>query len=171
MICAEDQVAKSSKVSAPSFKLRHASEVTVGVAEFHPLPSLQYLDAEALSRASKAKIDIGFFKSPCCECHVHAVIERGIVVGLEMTPCSEAIRLPPEEVAFVTAALKRAGKGGRKWKPVPVKEFLARPDLPPGHGVTNCIEFTIFGRTFFCCQTDNGPANCILVDPFIVDRL
>src|SRR5580658_8055106 len=111
MICAEVKVAKSKQDSAPSFKLRYASEVTVRVPEFHPLPSLQYLDAEALSRAAKAKIDIGFFKSPCCERHVHAVIERGIVVGLEIAPCSEPVALPPDAVAFVTAAFKRASKG------------------------------------------------------------
>jgi hypothetical protein len=168
-------VAKSKQDTAPSFKppsfkLRYASQVTVRVPEFHPLPSLRYLDAEALSRAAKAKIDIGFFKSPCCERHVHAVIERGSVVGLEMAPCAEPVALPPEAVAFVTAAVKRAGKGARKFKPVPVKEFLAQPDLPPGRGVTNCIEFTIFGRTFFCCSTDNGPANCILVDPYLLDQ-
>jgi hypothetical protein len=172
MICAEDYlVAKSKQDSAPSFKLRYASEVTVRVPEFHPLPSLQYLDAEALSRASKAKIDIGFFKSPCCERHVQAVIERGMVVGLDIAPCAEPISLPAEAVAFVKTALKRVRRGSPKWKPVPVKEFLARQELPPGRGETNCVTFTIFGREIFCCQTDDGPVSCILVAPFLVDRL
>jgi hypothetical protein len=163
-------MAKSSKSSAPSFKLRYASEVTVRVPEFHPLPSLRYLDVEALSSASKAKIDVGFFKSPCCERHVQAMIERGMVVGLEMAPCSEATRLPPEDVAFVAAALKRSGQGGRQWKPVPVKEFLARPQQGV-QGETNCITFTIFGRDIFCCRTDNGPISCVLVEPITVNRL
>ncbi|MGB7741822.1 MAG: hypothetical protein WBL41_03615, partial [Terracidiphilus sp.] len=81
-------MAKSSQSSARSFKLRYATDVSVRVPEFQLLPSLQYLDAESLSRAAKAKVEVGFFKSPCCDRHVQAVIERGIVVGLDMAPCS-----------------------------------------------------------------------------------
>jgi len=171
MICAEVQVAKSNKNSAPSFKLRYATEVTVRSPEFQLLPSLRYLDAEALSQAAKARIDVGFFKTPCCQRHVQAVIEHGTVVGLDMAPCSEKTALPPEGVAFVAAALKRAGRGrARKWKSVPVKEFLASP-AERVQGETNCIEFTIFGRTIFCCRTDDGPISCVFIDPITVERL
>src|ERR1700744_250153 len=126
MICREvSQLAKSSRSSASTFGLRYASEVTVRVPKFELLPSLQFLDVEALSRVSKAKIDIGFFKSPCCERHVHAVIERGIVVRIEVPPCSKPARLQPDQAGFVTAALKRASRGSGKFTPLPVKEFLA----------------------------------------------
>lgn len=94
-------MAKSNQGSASSFKLRYTSEVTVSAPEFEAAASLQYVDAEALSRASKARIDVGFFKSPCCERHVQAVVERGMVVGLEMAPCSESAAAPAEAVAFV----------------------------------------------------------------------
>ncbi|MGA8780730.1 MAG: hypothetical protein WB567_08300, partial [Terracidiphilus sp.] len=138
---------------------------------FQLLPSLQYLDAESLSRAAKAKVEVGFFKSPCCDRHVQAVIERGIVVGLDMAPCSEKNALPPGEVAFVAAALKRLRRsGGGKWKPVPVKEFLATA-AQRVNGETNCIEFTIFGHTIFCCRTDEGPISCVFIDPITVNRL
>jgi hypothetical protein len=163
MIRAEGEMAKSKQ--GPSFKLRYTSEVTVSAPEFQASPSLQYVDREALSLASKARIDVGFFKSPCCERHVHAVIERGIVVGLDMAPCSESTAPPPEEIAFVTAALKRAGRSStRKWKPIPVRSFLAgTAELVQAE--TNCIEFTIWGHTFFCCRTDNGPISCVHIGP------
>ena len=163
MIRAEGEMAKSNQ--GPSFKLRYTSEVTVSAPEFQPSPSLQYVDAEALSRASKARIDVGFFNSPSCERHVHAVIERGTVVGLDMAPCSESTAPPPEEIAFVTAALKRAGRSStRKWKPVPVRDFLTNP-AERVQAETTCINFTIFGRTYFCCRTDNGPISCVYIEP------
>ena len=164
-------MAKSNQGSASSFKLRYTSEVTVSAPEFEAAASLQYVDAEALSRASKARIDVGFFKSPCCERHVHAVIERGMVVGLEMAPCSESAAAPAEAVAFVEAALKRAGRNtARKWKPIAVKDFLAST-AERVRAETTCIEFTIFGHTYFCCRTDNGPAGCIEVEPIRASRL
>jgi hypothetical protein len=172
MIRAEDkQVPKASRSSASSFKLRYASEVTVRAPEFHLLPSLQFLDVEALSRVAKTKLDIGFFKSPCCERHVHAVIERGIVVSLDVPPCSKPTRLEPDQAAFVTAALKRARRGGSgKFKPAPVKEFLT-VIAQQGPPETNCITFTIFGHDIFCCRTGEGPISCIFVEPISVNRL
>lgn len=164
-------MAKSNQGSAPSFKVRFASDVTVSAPEFQVAPSLQYLDTESLSRASKARIDVGFFKAPCCERHVHAIIERGIVVGLDMAPCSESTAAPPEAVAFVSAALKRAGRSSaRKWKPLPVNDFLASP-AERVRAETTCIQFTIFGHTYFCCRTDNGPTGCIEVEPIRASRL
>jgi hypothetical protein len=170
MICAEVKVAKSKKSSAASFKLRYSADVTISVPEIQLLPSLRYLDVEALSRASKAKIDVGYFNAPCCQRPVSAVIEHGMVVKLNIAPCSEATPLPPEGVAFVSAALKRARSGAGKWKPVPVKEFLANVAQQVG-GETNCIEFTILGHTIFCCRTGEGPISCVFVEPITVNRL
>ena len=162
---------KSNQGSAPSFKLRYTSEVTVRAPEFQVAQSLQYLDIESLSRASKAKVDIGFFKAPCCERRVHAVIERGIVAGLEMEPCSGTAAPPPEALAFVAAALKRAGRSStRKWKPIPVRDFLGRV-AERVRAETTCIEFTIFGHTYFCCRTDNGPISCVGIEPITTKKL
>lgn len=170
MIRAEVYVAKSNQGSAPSFKLRHAFEVTVSAPEFQLLPSLQYLDVTALSRASKAKIDVGFFKAPCCERHVYAVIEQGIVVGLDMAPCSDSTAPPSEAVAFLEAALKRAGRAGaQKWKPIPVGDFLDNA-AERVKSQTTCVQFTIFGITIFCCRTDKGPISCAVIEPIVVKK-
>ena len=170
MIRAEGHVAKSNQGSSPSFKLRHAFEVTVSAPEFQLLPSLQYLDVAALGRASKARIDVGFFKAPCCERHVYAIVERGIVVDLEMSPCSESAAPPSEAVAFVEAALKRAGRAGsQKWKPIPVGDFLANT-AERVRSQTTCIQFTIFGITIFCCRTDGGPISCAVIEPIVVKK-
>jgi hypothetical protein len=164
-------MAKSNRGSAASFKLRYTSELTVRTPEFQVAQSLQYLDIESLSHASKAKVDVGSFKAPCCERRVHAVVERGMVAGLDMAPCSGTTAPPPEAVAFVTAALKRAGRSSaRKWKPIPVRDFLASV-AERVRAETTCIEFTIFGHTYFCCRTDNGPISCVGIEPITTKKL
>ena len=169
MICAEVKVAKSKKSSAATFKLRYSANITIRIPEIQLLPSLRYLDVEALSRASKARIDVGYFQAPCCKRAVSAVIENGKVVRLEVAPCSDPAAVSADAAAFVAAALKRARRGAGKWKPVPVKQFLA--EVPQQVAETNCIEFTIFGHTFFCCRTGNGPISCVYVEPITVNKL
>jgi len=160
-------VAKSKKAAENVFALRHTAEVKVAVPEFQLLSSVKYLDVEALSRVSKVKIDVGFFKSPCCERHLRAVIETGMVTSLEMDSCSDLIPANSDLAAFVKTALKRARRSVTgKWKPMPVKDFLARAGNIK-EIETNCIEFTIFGHTFFCCQTGDGPVSCVHIEPIV----
>jgi hypothetical protein len=164
-------VAKPKKAADHSFTLRYTTQVNVAVPEFHLLPSVKYLNAETLSLASKVKIDVGFFKTPCCDRHLRAVIEGGMVTKLEMEPCSDSTPASPDLVAFVNTALKRARRSPpRKWKPIPVKEFLASPQQINGGAETNCIEFTIFGHTIFCCRTGEGPISCVFIEPITIDR-
>jgi hypothetical protein len=163
-------VAKAKKAAERSLTLKYSTQVKIAIPEFQLLSSVKYLDAEALSLASNAKIDVGFFKTPCCERHLRAVIERGMVTSLELEPCSDLTPASPDLAAFAADALKRARRSApRKWKPIPVKQFLARPQQI-NEQETNCIEFTIFGRNFFCCQTGNGPVSCVRVEPIVVHR-
>ena len=163
-------MAKTRKAAEDSFTLRYTTELNVSIPQFHLLSSVRYLDAEALSHVSKAKIEVGFFKTPCCERQVRAVIEQGMVTRLELEPCSDLTPASPDLVAFATNALKRARRSARgKWKPVPVKEFLAKPQ-EINERETNCIEFTIFGRTIFCCQTGDGPVSCVRIEPIVLHR-
>ena len=59
-------MAKPRIASGHTLTLRYTTQVNVGVPEFQLLSSVKYLDAETLGRASKAKIEVGFFKTPCC---------------------------------------------------------------------------------------------------------
>jgi hypothetical protein len=49
------------------FEFKTTTKVKIRFLDFHLLPSVEYLDAEALSRAAKATIDVGFYKTSCCE--------------------------------------------------------------------------------------------------------
>ncbi len=163
-------MAKPRKAAEPTFTLKYTTQVNVAIPKFQLLSSVKYLDAETLSHASKVKIEVGFFKTPCCERQVRAVIEGGMVTSLELEPCSELTPASADLLAFVSAALKRARRSAsRKWKPIPIRQFLARPEQI-NEIETNCIEFTIFGRTIFCCQTGSGPISCVRIEPIILHR-
>jgi hypothetical protein len=162
-------MAKSAKPAAKSVTFKYTSEVKVTVPEFRIAASVAFLDTEALARVAKATIDVGSYKTACCERHVRAVVNRGMVVGIETDPCSDAKSAGPAIADVAKTAFKRIGGNPGKWKPVRVGEFLAKL-LQEEEPITNCIEFTIFGHTFFCCRTGNGPVSCVDIEPITVNR-
>jgi hypothetical protein len=146
-------MAKAKKSKTSSFSFKHTAHVKVELLPFHPLPSLKYLDAEALGHAAKTKIEVGSFKSDCCDRHVRAVIEGGKVIGLEVDQCPDSKPAPPDLVPVLRAALKKARlKAPGKWKPIPIAAFLAQPQEEPV-GTITCIEICIWGHCLVCCTT------------------
>jgi hypothetical protein len=145
-------VAKGSKSKASSLSFKHPAQVNVELLPFHPLPSLKYLDAEALGRAAKAKIEVGAFQTGCCARHVQAVIEGGKVIGLELDPCPNSKPAPPDLVPVLRAAFKKLRpKPPGKWKPMPVAAFLAQPQQIIS--TITCIQICIWGCCIVCCTT------------------
>jgi hypothetical protein len=145
---------KSRKSTNLSFSFKHTGEVDVTVARCKVLPSVKYLNAQALSRASKVSVEVGSVKGESCVRTVLAVIESGIVTKLEMEPCGEMIRSTPEQEALIKSALKVAGKKARpKWKPVPVAKFLSNAQAYLEDGPF-CIHLCIFSYCVECCEVD-----------------
>jgi hypothetical protein len=145
-------MAKANKSKGPSFSFKHLAQVDAELVPFHPLPSLKYLDASALGRAAKAKIEVGTFQGGCCARHVQAVIEGGKVVGLEVDRCPDSKPAPPDLVPVLRAALKKLRpKPPGKWKPMPVAEFLAQ--LQQIISTITCIQICIWGHCIVCCTT------------------
>jgi hypothetical protein len=146
-------VAKARESKTSSFSFKQPVQVSVELLPFHPLPSLKYLDGEALSRAAKAKIEVGSFQTDCCARHVRAVIEGGKVIGLEVDPCPDSKPAPPDLVPVLRAALKKLRpKAPGKWKPIPVAAFLAQPQ-EISVGTITCIQICVWGHCIVCCTT------------------
>ena len=148
---------KSKKTINKWFTFKHLVEVKARLLDFQLSPSLKYLDADALSRVTKAKIDVGFYKGGCCNRHVLAVIEAGMVTKLEMDPCHESKPATPELSAMIKAALKRAGRSGSaKWRPIPVKEFLSQSEAMVVFTTANgtvCVVICIIDWCVLSCHT------------------
>jgi hypothetical protein len=161
----ETKVAMPKKEKGKSFTLAYTAEVKITLPKLQFMSSLKYLDADALSHVPKIKIDVGFFKTPCCDRHLRAVIKDGMVTGLEMDPCSDLTPASAELSALAKTALKHAKPPGT-WKPVPVREYLSRAE-EINERETNCVEFTFLGHTFFCCQTGRGPVSCVYIEPIV----
>ncbi|HEY1756042.1 MAG TPA: hypothetical protein VGG72_11640 [Bryobacteraceae bacterium] len=153
-------MAKSKKTSTRSFEFKTTTKVKVTFAELHLLPSLEYLDVEALSRAAKATIEVGFYKTSCCERYVRAVIEAGKVVRLDMDECKDMKPPHPELAALVKMALKRAGRRpAGKFKPMPVKAFLGQAKEIADEGEACFSLCGIFG-CYYCCTRDGKTGKC-----------
>ena len=164
-------MAKPKRKSPGPFKFKHAVDVEARYIEPQILPSVRYLDADALSRAPKAIIEVAVYKTACCERYVRAVIEAGKVIRLDVDACTDAkpVKPNPQLNALMKAALKRARVGtATKWKPMPVKEFIAQAqERPVGGGVTECFEFCFIFGCYFCCVTGDR-SDCVPVTP--IDR-
>lgn len=146
-------MARSKKVS--EFTLKFTSDVKVRFPKLEVSPGLKYLDIEALSRAPKAKIDVGVYKVRGCVRHVQAVVEAGMVTGVEVDRCSDMIPAGPELAALLGAILKRSGRGGpSQRKPVPLKQYLATVGK---EDEGNCFDFEFLSFSGFCCFYSVGP--------------
>jgi len=162
-------VAKATKSKTSSVSFKHAARVNVELLPFHPLPSLKYLDAEALGRAAKTKIEVGSFQTDCCTRHVRAVVEAGKVTGLEVDACPDSKPPSPDLVPVLRAALKKLRpKTPGKWKPIPVAAFLAQPELT----ITpiTCVQICIWGHCIVCCTTVDPDNPVFCGDRVIVQR-
>lgn len=147
---------KTKQSTNLSFSFNHTGKVDVTVSLCRVLPSVKFLNGQALGRASRASIQVGSVKGKSCVRTVMAVIESGIVTRLQMEPCGEMLRPTPEQEALIKVALKAAGKKLRpRWKPVPVAKFLANAQAYLIEGPL-CIRMCILSYCVECCFTDFG---------------
>lgn len=146
-------MARSKKVS--EFTLKFTSDVKVRFPKLQVLPSVKYLDVQALSRVPKVKIDVGVYKAHGCLRHVQAVVEAGMVTGIEVDRCSDMEPASPQLTAWLGAILKRAGRNGpRKQKPIPLGDYLATVGK---EDEGTCFDFDFLWFTGFCCVYSDGP--------------
>jgi len=146
-------MAKSSKKPRVLAQFSVPMKVEIRQPEFEPLGSLRSLDVQRLSRGNH-KVEIGFVKGGCCRNLVRAVIRNGLVIGCEVEPCKDSNTAAPPEVARVIAKARSRITAGRKWKPMPVAQFLrssaSTMDLLIIIG-GGCIFICCFGHCIMCC--------------------
>jgi hypothetical protein len=147
-------------MAADSAKFKFEFEVEAKKLPFQLSSTLTYLDLAALAKTPSAKVDLGSFKTNCCDSHVYAVIENGEVVRLDSDPCSESNNLTPELGAVLELALKKMKIDlPGKWNPLPVSKFFA---APLEISTITCIQICVWGHCIVCCTTyiPNAPIWC-----------
>jgi hypothetical protein len=156
-------MARSAKRPPPLTTFRHTVRVEVRRAEFEPLASVAHLDVVKLARATRAEVELGYFKTGCCRPFVRAIIQKGMVTDLVVEPCPDEKRVPPspELVRLVNIARQRVTPRGSKpfGGPVPVADFMADAAAITIKTIV-CVEVCIFASCFVCCTTPGGDVFC-----------
>ena len=149
-------MARSQKRTPRSIVLRQNVAVEVTEAPFHTFDSVRQLDVARLSRAAKARFEVGYFETECCRQAVHAIVKKGMVTELELEPCKSPVRMTPELEKLLKAGAKKlaSGRRGSSPLPVPVSEFLADP-VGLTIQIKGCIKICIFGYCVWCCFTSS----------------
>ena len=148
-----------SRARSRSFVLNPKVKITVEEAPFRTFDTLERLDVKRLERAARARFEVGWFESGCAQRIVHAVVEKGRVVRLELEPCPDAMRMTPELRALVQAARKALRPRGRPAlrRAMPVGRFLSN-----ANGLTievyGCFTICIFSICLSCCFGLDDPA-------------
>jgi hypothetical protein len=147
-------MARSSKRPRPAATFKHTTRIEVRRAEFKPLASVRHLDAARLSRAARAEIELGHFKTDCCGQLVKAIVKKGMVTELVVEPCSdEKAKAPSPELArVVEIARRRVAPPDPVKLPIPVADFLSDAVALTIRTIT-CVQICIWGFCFVCCTT------------------
>lgn len=152
-------MARSSTTRVRTLTLAHRVTVELSPAKFHAYESTRYLDAGRLARSAHARFELGYFDSGCCKRTLRAFVANGRVTRLELEPCNEPARLPPEWKPILQAAYKAIRAELRDVRPMklptPVAQFLAGP-LGPYISGFFCIRICAFGHCLFCCFRIQG---------------
>ena len=135
------------KVSRPRFKLSTA---------------FANVDAEKISSKANIEIEVGAFEGDGCGRSVSAVVKKGKVVRLKVSPCAEVIPIPVDASlkGLVAAARKKIGHG----KPAKFRsmDFATFQQSAGDITVTTitCVQICIWGHCFVCCTTPFGDILC-----------
>lgn len=153
---------KSAKLRN-SAELKHTVPVTVSRPRFKVSSAIAEIDAAKLSRKARVELEVGTFAGDGCGSAVSAVIQKGKVVRLKVTPCAadSPLRVDPALKSLVIAARKKLGLRGTapKFHPMPFAAFQRNVADITVTTIT-CTQFCIFGRCFVCCSLPDGGYYC-----------
>jgi len=135
-----------------SIKIKHEIELDVQPLEFHFFNAARHLNAHHFAAVEHARIEIGHFKSDCCQRMVYAVVKKGVVTDLEMDPCTNGIKVSNELAEVVRSFSRKVDRdsGGARL-PMPLDRFV---EIAPQLVVVvwTCIRICAFGYCVTCCQ-------------------
>lgn len=126
--------------------------VEVFIPEFIPFTTLSALSPQLLAKG-KHRIEIGTIQGGCCRKLVYAVIQKGMVISIEASPCAESKRKPSKETVALFKIARSKVKDLGQWHPIPVTDLadqaISRPDrFGTGAG---CVYFCHGDYCVFCC--------------------
>jgi hypothetical protein len=152
-------MARRKSRTSRSIRLKLELPVQVRQVPFEPFESIRHLDVDRLSRAARARFEVGQFEGGCCRRVVHAVVRKGMVTELEIEPCTKQTPMTPELRKTVKAATKALAKRrpGSKRLPMPVRAFLASPSALT-IDTWGCFMICIFGWCLICCYDTRDPS-------------
>lgn len=158
--------------AAKKIRFQTDLDVIVRPAPFRPAGNLKFLDFDKL-RTRRARLEVGEFEGGCCPTKLYAVVERGMVVRVELEK-TKGTKPPP---AFLKPILAKAvksltGRGTTDFEPMPVEEYvraLQTPEGPSGPRTSICffleLDIPWVGkRTIGCCVTwhRDGRGNIVI---------
>lgn len=155
-------------------KIRSQTDLNVIVrpAPFRPAGNLKFLDFGKL-RGRRARLEVGEFDGTCCPTKLYAVVERGMVVRVELEKRKGA-KPPPAflKPILIKAVKSLTGRSPIDFEPMPVEDYvlaLQTPEGPSGPRTSICffleLDIPLVGkRTIGCCVTwhRDGRGNLVI---------
>jgi hypothetical protein len=153
---------KSAKLRN-SAELKHTVPVSVSRPRFKVSSSIAEIDPVKLSRKANVEIEVGTFAGNGCGSTVSAVVRKGKVVQLKVSPCAEdsPLRVDPALKSLVIAARKKLGLRGTPPK-FRAMSFAAFQSNVADITVTTitCTQICIWGHCIVCCTLPQGGFYC-----------
>jgi hypothetical protein len=110
-----------------------------------------------------AKAEVGTFDGDGCGRAVSAVVKKGKVMRLKVSPCAEVIPIPVDASlkGLLAATRKKLGEKGKapKFRPMNFAAFQQSADDITVTTIT-CVQICIWGHCFVCCTTPFGDIVC-----------
>jgi hypothetical protein len=147
-------MARSAKSSRPVATFTHSLKFEVHRSKFMALDSARHLDLDKLGRVASSEIELGYLEGGCCQRLVSAILRKGMVTKLELSPCAD--RPPMKISADLAGLLKTAGhrvrpkarRGPRL--PLPIRDFMSNLQTVAEETIY-CIHLCFLGHCIWCC--------------------
>ena len=155
---------RSRAKSRSTAEFRFPVPVKVTRARFKLSPAFRHIDPRRVASRAKVEIEIGSFEGQGCGSTVTAIVKKGMVVRLDVTPCAETRSVPRDRSLKTLLAAARQRLGGstrpRKFKAVPFAKLQEEGDGGITISGITCIQICIYGHCIVCCSLVAGGFWC-----------
>lgn len=120
------------------------------------------IDAARISARANVEVEVGKFEGEGCGRTVTAVVQKGKVKQLKVSPCADTIPMAndPKLKALMRLALRRLGEPTpTKFKQIAFAAFQQQAGPITVKTIT-CVQICIFGHCFVCCTLPQGGFFC-----------
>ena len=121
------------------------------------------IDAAKISSKASVEVEVGTFEGDGCGRVVTAVVKKGEVIRLKVSPCAAVapVTVDPSLKNLMIAARKKLGEKGTssKFRPMNFAAFQQGAHDFTVKTIT-CIQICIWGHCIVCCTTPYGDFIC-----------